>query len=310
MNPTAETRPDAPPRQPPAPAFLLTIPAVIAIVLRLIAHGRERAATLPARAAEPGFARTARLIGSADPAVIAICIQRGLRRAAALCARLARRQARGLGVALRALPLDGGTQGAGASAATPRTARSYWWHTADLSYLPTEAEAAQEARIRCDGCLLMAISLDVGIDLTAPGSPWRDVLMPISLCGGSGPALDWEARRRLGELSGRPDDHAPWPRRRRAAGGTAVPAEQRTLQEALPRQDARAPQESRPHQEARPQRAAPCVALPQHEFAGCPPPEPYAAGRTIGVTPADPAPAMPWPVLPSPALEVAATGPD
>jgi len=288
MDRTAETQPDIPPPSPTRAAFpVLTIPALTAIVLRLIAHGRELAATLHRRAALPGFARTARLVGSSDPAVIAICIQRGLRRAAALCAMLARREARGLGVPLPALPLgrDAPDQEPAAPAATPRAC---WWHTTDLTYLPTEAEAAQEVRIRGFGCVVMAISLDLGVDVTSPGSPWHDMLMPISLCGGSGPALDQETRRRLGELPGRPQDRAPWPRQRRAADGSAASA-----REQYPQQESQAPR------------------VPQYASAACPPPEPCpAAEPAFGATPAETAPPMPWPVMPSPALEVAATGPD
>jgi hypothetical protein len=68
---------------------------VLSVVRKLIDYGKELASTIQQRAAAPGFALFARSFGTADLAVILARITNGLRRAAALEARLCRRAARG-----------------------------------------------------------------------------------------------------------------------------------------------------------------------------------------------------------------------
>jgi hypothetical protein len=88
---------------------------VLRLVRKLIDYGKQFAATVQERAAAPGFAFFARPFGTADIAAILASITNGLRRAAALEARLCTRAAGGRDLALAPIRLP--------AAHTPRPAR-------------------------------------------------------------------------------------------------------------------------------------------------------------------------------------------
>src|ERR1700686_1861924 len=90
--PPLTTEPDPPRANAAMPAAL---GRVIGLVRRLIDYGKQLAGTVQQRAAAPGFALFARPFGTADLAAVLARITNGLRRAAALEARLCQRAARG-----------------------------------------------------------------------------------------------------------------------------------------------------------------------------------------------------------------------
>jgi hypothetical protein len=90
--PTPTTNPDPLRGNTAMPAAL---GRVLLLVRKLIDYGTQLAGAIQQRAAAPGFALFASPFGTADLAVILARITNGLRRAAALEARLCRRAARG-----------------------------------------------------------------------------------------------------------------------------------------------------------------------------------------------------------------------
>ena len=90
--PDPTTEPDPPRAGADTPTRL---GRVLSLVRKLIDYGRQLAGTVQQRATTPGFALFARPFGTADLAVILTRITNGLRRAAALEARLCQRAARG-----------------------------------------------------------------------------------------------------------------------------------------------------------------------------------------------------------------------
>jgi hypothetical protein len=164
---------------------------VLSLVRKLIDYGRQLAGTVQQRASAPGFALFARPFGTADLAAILARITNGLRRAAALEARLCQRAARGQDLAPAPIRMP--------AAYTPRDARQSAppvaqpepqpaSHTEDprLARLPTEAEIAAEVRRRPIGAVIVDICHDLGI---TPGQLdrafWEELSHAIIAYGGS-----------------------------------------------------------------------------------------------------------------------------
>jgi hypothetical protein len=180
--PAAPETPDLPRAAPAMPAG---VGRVLSLVRRLIDYGRQLAATVQQRATAPGFALFASTFGTTDLATILARITNGLRRAAALEARLSQRAARGQDLKPSAAPLP--------AAYKPRAARqSAEPPSADLAQdprlarMPTEAEIAAEVRHRPVGAVIADICRDLGI---APGDLdrefWDEIALAIIDYGGS-----------------------------------------------------------------------------------------------------------------------------
>src|SRR5271166_60631 len=90
--PTPTTAPDPPRATTDTPSRL---GRVLSLVRKLIDYGKQLVGTVHQRAAAPGFALFASPFGTADLALILARITNGLRRVAALEARLCRRAERG-----------------------------------------------------------------------------------------------------------------------------------------------------------------------------------------------------------------------
>jgi hypothetical protein len=182
------TAPDAHRASPDMPS---RIGPVLGLVRKLIDYGRQLAATVQSRAAAPGFVQFARPFGTADLGVILARITCGLRRAAALEAKLCRHAARGKDLAPAPIRLP--------AARAPRAARQV--EPADpgpqsqpadptnglrLTRLPTEEEIAAEVRRRLIGAVIVDICCDLGI---APGhldrAFWDEINHAIRMYGGS-----------------------------------------------------------------------------------------------------------------------------
>jgi len=198
-----------------------SIGRVLSLVRRLIDYGRQLAATVQQRAAAPGFAVFAMPFGTADLAAILARIANGLRRAAALEARLNQRAARGRDLAPSPLRL--------AAAHRPRAACPSTEPQADqaqdprLALLPTEAEIAARlaagldpvVRTRPIGAVIADICRDLGI---APGNLtrefWDEIALAIIAYGGRLAGFLGDLNKRLfaysmGERAGQ--GNPPWP---------------------------------------------------------------------------------------------------
>lgn len=182
---------------------------VLSVVRKLIGYGKQLAATMQQRADTPGFARFARPFGTAELAVILARITNGLRRAAALEARLCQRAGRGQD--LVPTPLRMGAHhapGAARRVALPDAeAKSQPADSADaprpaedprLACLPTEEEIAAEVRRRPVGAVIVDICRDLGI---APGhldrAFWDELCGAIISYGGSLTSFLGDLSRRL-----------------------------------------------------------------------------------------------------------------
>src|SRR5271165_3433672 len=141
--PTPTTDPDPPRAGTDTPSRL---GRVLSLVRKLIDYGKQLAGTVQQRAAAPGFALFARPFGTADVAAILARITGGLRRAAALEARLCRRAARGQDLTLSPirLPAPRGPRPA-RQVAPPDTQPADQADDPRLARLPTEEEIAAEA---------------------------------------------------------------------------------------------------------------------------------------------------------------------
>ncbi len=136
---------------------------LLALVRKLIDYGKELAATIRERIAEPVFARTC--FGTNDLAVIVRRIAHGVQLANALEARVLQRAAW-----LDKGPRPSRPQAARnpAKPAAPRPAAD-----APLSHLPTAEQIAAEVRRRPIGTVIADICRDLGI---LPSHPlWREV---------------------------------------------------------------------------------------------------------------------------------------
>jgi hypothetical protein len=269
------------------PNSICTLPQLLDLVRRLIAHGKEFAATLHRRSADPGFARAALAFGSSDPGVILICICRGIMRATALHAMLLRREARGLDVPFpprsEQLPPVPGASGA------PSAGRAKWWLNDDLSYLPTQQEVDDEVRRRAPGRLLMAISLDLGLTWESADTLWHDLQLPIVTFGGRGHVLLWETLTRMGEIPIRLQQQDALRKQRRAERA-------RDRNAGLRAPDHQAPAAPRPDRQSPGQSPPECASRP-------------AARRSSSSMQPETEPSMQWPVNPPVVQEVAATAP-
>jgi hypothetical protein len=160
---------------------------VLSLVRKLIDYGRQLADTVQQRASVPGFVQFARPFGTADLGLILARITCGLRRAAALEARLCRHAARGKDLKPAPIRLP--------AARAPRPARpvappeSQPANPANgprLARLPTEEQIAAEVRRRPIGAVIVDICCDLGI---APGhldrAFWDEINHAIRMYGGS-----------------------------------------------------------------------------------------------------------------------------
>ena len=202
--------PRSDPEPPPA------IGRTLSLVRRLIDYGRQLAAAVQQRAGTPGFAFFARPFGTADLAVILARITCGLRRAAALEARLSARAATGqdLKVAPTRLPAAGAKRPA-RKVETPDSQPATPADDPRLSRLPTEEEIAAEVRRRPIGAVIVDICSDLGI---APGhldgAFWQEINHAIMMYGGSLVRFLTRLQDRLWAFrsSGLADDDWPgWP---------------------------------------------------------------------------------------------------
>ena len=198
--PAPTTDPD-PPRA--APAMPAAIGRVLSLVRKLIDYGRQLAGTVQQRAAAPGFALFARPFGTADLAVILARITDGLRRAAALEARLCQRAARGQDLTPTPIRLPAARGPRPARQVAPPDAQPEPQpadHTEDprLARLPTEEEIAAEVRRRPVGAVIADICRDLGI---TPGQLdrafWDELSHAIIAYGGSLAGFLGNLNRRL-----------------------------------------------------------------------------------------------------------------
>ena len=169
---TAATSTPDTPATPDAPSRSARL---LGLVRKLIDYGKDLAATIRRRAfTDPQFASTH--FGSADAALILASISRGLHRANALEARIARSAAR----------LDAAPHAA-ASPRNPRPPRPAAEPAAEadprLARLPTPAQIAADVRRRPIGAVLADICRDLGI---MPSDPlWRELQLAIICEGGN-----------------------------------------------------------------------------------------------------------------------------
>src|SRR5271166_2324183 len=186
--PTPTTAPDPPRANADTPSRL---GRVLSLVRKLIDYGKQLVGTVQQRAAAPGFALFAKPFGTADLAVILARITNGLRRAAALEARLCQRAARGrdLTPSPIRLPAVRGPRPARQVAppdAQPEPQRAGHAEDPRLARLPTEEEIAAEVRRRPVGAVIADICHDLGI---APGrldrAFWDEINHAIMMYGGS-----------------------------------------------------------------------------------------------------------------------------
>ena len=164
---------------------------VLSLVRKLIDYGKQLVGTVQQRAAAPNFAHFARPFGTADLAVILARITAGLRRAAALEARLCQRAASGRDLTPSPIRLPGTSGPRPARQVAPPDAQPEPQpadHAEDprLARLPTEEEIAAEVRRRPVGAVIVDICCDLGI---APGDLdwafWDEIRHAVIMYGGS-----------------------------------------------------------------------------------------------------------------------------
>jgi len=184
----ATTAPDPPRSGADTPSRL---GRVLSLVRKLIDYGKQLAATVQQRAAAADFADFARPFGTADLAVILARITNGLRRAAALEARLCRRAARGEDLEIPSIRLPSERESRAAAEIAASDAASTPQITGPtedprLARLLTEQEIAAEMRRRPIGAVIVDICCDLGI---APGDLdrafWDEISEAIILYGGN-----------------------------------------------------------------------------------------------------------------------------
>ena len=292
MDPTATTTPSRYPRPVPVAIRadgLGTLPHLLNLVRMALAHGKEFLATLHQRATDPDFPTAARAFGSSDLGIIAACLQRGILRATALCAMLARREARGLDLPYIPMPLPHAPGSGGA----PRPGPAGWWHTSALGYMPTQAEVEDEVRHRAIGPLLAEICLDLGIWRDTDRELWSDLNTSMAQCCStiSSPLFGEMMIRVRGFDEALVTKTATSQRWRAAVRAAAAAAEASQPPATLPPAPEPFPPEQRAA-ERRPPGSAPRAA----------------AGRAARSIPFETAPTMHWPVNPPYVEKIAATG--
>jgi hypothetical protein len=219
-----QSKPPPQPQTPIHPGASTAMPAalgrVLSLVRKLIDYGKQLAGTVQQRAAAPGFALFVRPFGSADLAVILARITNGLRRAAALQARLCQRAASGRD--LTPSPIRLSTPGRPRPArqvappdVPPEPQRIEPTEDPRLARLATEEEIAAEVRRRPVGAVIVDICCDLGI---APGDLdrafWDELSHAIIMYGGSLAGFPANLSRRLSAFgSGDRSDRAEpgWP---------------------------------------------------------------------------------------------------
>jgi hypothetical protein len=193
---------------------------VLGLVRKLIDYGRQLAETVQSRAAAPGFVQFARPFGTADLGVILARITCGLRRAAALEARLCRHAARGKDLTPAPIRLPATHAPRAARPVAPADPRPEI-QPADpadgsrLARLPTEEQIAAAVRRRPIGAVIVDICCDLGI---APGhldrAFWDEIHHAIMMYGGSLTRFLNDLHERLwGFISADRSDHVGpgWP---------------------------------------------------------------------------------------------------
>src|SRR5271165_4366682 len=207
--PAPTTAPDPPRANAATPSRLRR---VLSLVRKLIDYGKQLVGTVQQRAAAPGFALFAKPFGTADLAVILARITNGLRRAAALEARLCQRAARGRDLTPSPIRLPAVRGPRAARQVAPPDAQPEPQpadHTEDprLARLPTEEEIAAEVRRRPVGAVIADICRDLGI---APGHLDRafsdEINHAIIMYGGSLARFLANPHKRLLEF--RSNDHS------------------------------------------------------------------------------------------------------
>jgi hypothetical protein len=218
---SADAQSPAPPTDPDPSRANTAMPAglgrVLSLVRKLIDYGRQLAGTVQQRATAPGFALFASPFGTADLAAILDRITNGLRRAAALEARLCRRAARGQDLTPAPIRLPAACGPRAARQVAPPDSQPAPRPAEDprLARLLTEEEIAAEVRRRPVGAVIVDICRDLGI---APGhldrAFWDEINHAIIMYGGSLARFFTNLHERLfacftGEHSCRPDPG--WP---------------------------------------------------------------------------------------------------
>ena len=194
----------------------IRIGRVLGVLRRLIDYGKQLATTVQQRAAAPGFTLFARPFGTADVAVILARITAGLRRAAALEARLCERAARGRDLTPTPARMPAPHQPRPPrQVAPPDSQPATPAENPRLARLPTEQEIAAEVRRRPVGAVIVDICRDLGI---APGDCdrafWDELRHAIIAYGGSVAAfLDTLGKRLFACVCGDHADpaHPAWP---------------------------------------------------------------------------------------------------
>jgi hypothetical protein len=213
LDPTTE--PDPPRAGADTPTRLSR---VLSVVRKLIDYGRQLVSTVQQRATTPDFAFFARPFGTVDLGVILTRITNGLRRAAALEARLCQRAARGkdLTVAPIRLPAAPGSRPA-RQVVQPGAQPEPQPEDPRFARLLTEEEIAAEVRRRPVGAVIVDICRDLGV---APGDLdrafWAEINLAIILYGGSAVRFHNDLHKRmwdfaLGNLSDEADPEWPAP---------------------------------------------------------------------------------------------------
>jgi hypothetical protein len=196
---------------------------VLNVVRKLVDYGKQLATTVQQHAATPRFALFAKPFGTAELAVILARITNGLRRAAALEARLCQRVERGRDLTLA--PVRAPTQRTPGAArqvgppdakSDPQCARSRVAPRAAedprLARLPTEEEIAAEVRRRPVGAVIVDICRDLGI---APGQLdrtfWNELSLSIISYGGSLAGFFADLSRRLANFPSVDHTDTGWP---------------------------------------------------------------------------------------------------
>ncbi len=178
------------PELPGAGARIRTgaIARVLSLVRKLIDYGKQLADTVQQHASTPSFALWARPFGTTDVAVILARITNGLRRAAALEARLCRRAARDQQLAPKPIraPATHAPRPVRRPVTQPDAEPNNRTGDLRLANLPTEEKIAAEVLRRPIGAVIVDICGDLGI---APGDLdrafWDEINHAIMMYGGS-----------------------------------------------------------------------------------------------------------------------------
>ena len=179
------------------------ISRVLTVLRKLIDYGKQLAAAVQQHATAPGLASFAKPFATADLAIILARITSGLRRAAALEARLCQRAARGRDLTTAPLRLPAACRPRlSGQVAPPVPQPADPTEDPRLARLPTEAEIAAEIRRRPVGAVIVDICRDLGI---RPGDCnrafWDELCYAIIAYGGSLSGF-------LNQPVNRPFDHA------------------------------------------------------------------------------------------------------